>query len=220
MSVKLEASWKQALESEFAKDYFQTLTKTIRQKYLSTTVYPPPKLVFNAFNRCHFDQVRVVILGQDPYHGPGQAMGLAFSVPTAVATPPSLKNICKEIEADTGAVIPKNGNLERWASQGVFLLNATLTVAKGQAASHQGLGWEQFTDAVIKVIAGDKEKVVFLLWGAYARSKAGLIDSDKHLVLEAPHPSPLSANRGFLGCRHFSRTNDYFNQHGQEPIVW
>ena len=220
MSVQIEASWQKVLEPEFAKDYFQTLAKTIRQKYLSTTVYPPPKLVFNAFSLCPFDKVRVVILGQDPYHGPGQAMGLAFSVSEGIMVPPSLQNIYKEIEADIGVTVSKSGNLEGWASQGVFLLNATLTVAKGQAASHQGLGWEQFTDVVIKVIAEKKEPVVFLLWGAYARSKADLIDKDKHLVLEAPHPSPLSASRGFFGSKHFSQTNDYLKQHGQQPIAW
>ncbi len=216
MKVKIETSWQQVLADEFAKDYFCTLAKTIRGKYLSNTVYPPPKLVFNAFNLCPFDQVKVVVLGQDPYHGPGQAMGLAFSVPEGVAVPPSLQNIYKEIETDIGTKGQESGNLKRWASQGVLLLNATLTVAKGQAASHQGLGWEQFTDAVIKAVSDRKERVVFLLWGAYARGKAKLINADKHLILEAPHPSPLSASRGFFGCRHFSLANDYL----KEPIVW
>ena len=216
MKVKIETSWQQVLADEFAKDYFCTLAKTIRGKYLSNTVYPPPKLVFNAFNLCPFDQVKVVVLGQDPYHGPGQAMGLAFSVPEGVAVPPSLQNIYKEIETDIGTKGQESGNLKRWASQGVLLLNATLTVAKGQATSHQGLGWEQFTDAVIKAVSDRKERVVFLLWGAYARGKAKLINADKHLILEAPHPSPLSASRGFFGCRHFSLANDYL----KEPIVW
>ena len=220
MKVEIETSWQQVLADEFAKDYFATLAKTVRGKYLSDTVYPPPKLVFNAFNHCPFNQVRVVILGQDPYHGHGQAMGLSFSVPEGVAVPPSLQNIYKEIEADVGVAKHKDGNLEPWAKQGVFLLNATLTVTKDQAGSHQGLGWETFTDAVIKAISDQKEQVVFLLWGAYARGKAGLIDSSKHLTLEAPHPSPLSAHRGFFGCRHFSQTNDYLKEHGQEPIVW
>lgn len=220
MNVQIEESWKTALETEFKKDYFSDLSQSVKEAYLSSTVYPTPKNVFNAFTLCPFDQVKVVILGQDPYHGPGQAHGLSFSVPEGVRTPPSLLNIYKEIRADVGTDVPKSGNLERWAKQGVLLLNATLTVEAGNAGSHQGLGWEQFTDAVIKTISDQKEHVVFLLWGSYARSKAPLIDQTKHLILEAPHPSPLSAHRGFLGCKHFSQANAYLENVGIERIEW
>ncbi|MCA9362459.1 uracil-DNA glycosylase [Candidatus Kaiserbacteria bacterium] len=220
MEVKIEPSWKAALAAEFEKDYFADLSAKVKAAYLSKVVYPAPKNVFSAFTLCPFDQVKVVILGQDPYHGPSQAHGLSFSVPDGVRTPPSLQNIYKEIKADLGIEVPASGNLERWAKQGVLLLNATLTVEAGNAGSHQGLGWELFTDAVIKTISDQKECVVFLLWGSYARSKAALIDTSRHLILEAPHPSPLSAHRGFLGCKHFSKTNTYLKNHQLSPIEW
>lgn len=220
MNVKIEASWEKVLQDEFTQAYFKELTEKVREAYLAGPVYPPPKQVFNAFALCPFDQVKVVILGQDPYHGPGQAHGLSFSVPDGMQTPPSLQNIYKEIKADLGTDVPPSGNLERWAKQGALLLNASLTVLPGQAGSHQGLGWEKFTDAVIKTISDNKEHVVFMLWGNYARSKAELIDWDKHLILEAPHPSPLSAHRGFFGSKHFSQANTYLTEHGLEPIQW
>lgn len=220
MNVAIEASWKKVLEHEFEAAYFKELAEAVRNAYLSETIYPKPKAVFNAFMYCPFGTVKVVILGQDPYHGPGQAHGLSFSVPDGIPTPPSLQNIYKEIADDVGIQVPQSGNLERWAKQGVLLLNATLTVRAGDAGSHQGLGWEQFTDAVIKTISDKKEHVVFMLWGNYARSKASLIDWEKHCILEAPHPSPLSAHRGFFGSRHFSQANAYLNEHGQTPIHW
>ena len=220
MNVEMEPSWQAVLTDEFEKDYFKELSGQIREAYLTSTVYPPPKLVFNAFAHCPFQNVKVVILGQDPYHGPGQAMGLSFSVPDGVRTPPSLQNIYKEIAADIGIEIPPSGNLERWADQGVLLLNATLTVRAGEAGSHQGLGWESFTDTVIKHLAEEREHLVFMLWGSYAQKKGAHIDRAKHLVLEAPHPSPLSAHRGFLGCRHFSQCNAYLREHGHKPINW
>lgn len=220
MPIQIEPSWKEALKAEFEKEYFKTLSDTIRNAYVSATVFPPPKLVFNAFEHCPFENVRVVILGQDPYHGQGQAHGLSFSVPDGVQTPPSLQNIYKEIKNDLGTDIPISGNLERWANQGVLLLNATLTVEKERPASHQGLGWEVFTDAVIKKISEEKEHVVFLLWGKYAQEKGNVIDTSKHLVLKAPHPSPFSVHTGFFGCKHFSQTNEYLQAHGSKPIVW
>ncbi|MCA9366199.1 uracil-DNA glycosylase [Candidatus Kaiserbacteria bacterium] len=220
MKVQIEPSWEAVLKSEFEKEYFKKLAETVRDAYLKGPVYPPPQQVFNAFTLCPFDNVKVVILGQDPYHGPNQAHGLSFSVPDGVQTPPSLQNIYKEIQSDIGTPVPASGNLERWARQGVLLLNATLTVLPAQAGSHQGLGWEEFTDAVIKTISEHKEHVVFMLWGSYARSKASLIDWEKHLVLEAPHPSPLSAHRGFLGCKHFSQANQYLKEHKLEPVEW
>lgn len=220
MDVKIEPSWKAALKAEFVKPYFSNLSTVVKEAYLSKVVYPAPKNVFNAFALCPFDQVKVVILGQDPYHGPDQAHGLSFSVPEGVPTPPSLQNIYKEIKADLGIEVPASGNLERWAKQGVLLLNATLTVPAGEAGGHQGLGWEQFTDAVIKTISDQKEHVVFLLWGSFARSKGALIDSHKHLILEAPHPSPLSAHRGFLGCKHFSKANQYLAAQRSGVIKW
>lgn len=220
MTVQIESSWKTVLNDEFEQEYFQRLSKQVRTEYLHTVVYPPPTLVFNAFTHCPFDRVKVVILGQDPYHGPGQAMGLSFSVPDGVQVPPSLQNIYKEIYSDLGLAVPKSGNLERWANQGVLLLNATLTVGAGVAGSHHGLGWEQFTDAVIRKISDKKEHVVFMLWGSYAQSKQILIDGTKHLILVAPHPSPLSAHRGFLGCRHFSQTNRYLINQNLKPISW
>tara|TARA_B100000508_G_scaffold74109_1_gene57701 strand:- start:9334 stop:10002 length:669 start_codon:yes stop_codon:yes gene_type:complete len=222
MDVNIESSWKTALADEFKKDYFKNLSAEVRADYLlvEPPIYPPAKLIFNAFALCPFKDVQVVILGQDPYHGPGQAMGLSFSVPDDVRIPPSLLNIYKEIKDDTGTKIPKSGNLERWAKQGVLLLNATLTVEHANAGSHQGRGWETFTDAVIKKISDERKYVVFLLWGAYAGAKSSLIDESKHLILKAPHPSPLSAHRGFLGCKHFSKTNQYLKENSLEEIRW
>ena len=220
MSVAIEESWKAVLEAEFEKEYFKKLSGTIKQAYLTETVFPHPKLVFNAFAQCPFEALKVVILGQDPYHGKGQAHGLSFSVGDGVPIPPSLQNIYKEIRADTGRETPHSGNLERWAAQGVLLLNATLTVEEGRPASHQGLGWEEFTDAVICTISKKKENVVFLLWGKYAQQKTILIDQSKHLVLCAAHPSPFSAHNGFFGCKHFSKANAYLQEHGKDPIAW
>ncbi len=220
MQVDIENSWQKALKKEFDKPYFADLTKKVRQAYLDEVIYPHPKNIFNAFSLCPFSKVKVVILGQDPYHGPGQAHGLCFSVPDSEKIPPSLKNIYKEIKSDIGSEIPQSGNLERWAKQGVLLLNATLTVRAGVAGSHQGLGWETFTDTIIKTISDQKEHVVFLLWGKYAQAKASLINSEKHLILTAPHPSPLSAHNGWFGSRHFSQTNTYLKKHDQNPIEW
>ncbi len=220
MNVQIEPSWNEVLRAEFTKPYFVDLSQTVKQSYLSEVVYPPPKLVFNAFNLCPFDQVRVVILGQDPYHGPGQAHGLSFSVPDGIKNPPSLQNIYKELHSDLGVLPTESGNLEAWAQQGVLLLNATLTVLPGQPGSHQGLGWETFTDAVIKTVSDQKDHVVFILWGKYAQAKKSLIDETKHLIIESPHPSPFSAHTGFFGSRPFSRTNEYLNSHGQVPITW
>lgn len=220
MHVKMEPSWKEALHSEFEKSYFKELSKTIHDTYLHTVVFPPPQLVFNSFTQCPFEKVKVVILGQDPYHGDRQAHGLAFSVPDGVPIPPSLQNIFKEIYKDLGTPIPVSGNLERWAHQGVLLLNATLTVEHGKAGSHQGMGWERFTDAVIQKVSDDNVNVVFLLWGKYAQDKGEIIDDKKHLVLKAAHPSPLSAYNGFFACRHFSKANKYLKENGIDPIVW
>jgi uracil-DNA glycosylase len=220
MNVTLAESWKRVLKDEFEKEYFQTLSSAINTKYLSNSVFPPQELVFSALQLCSFENVRVVILGQDPYHGPGQAHGLSFSVPDGVKTPPSLKNIYKEIASDLGKEIPKSGNLERWATQGVLLLNATLTVEESKPGSHQGLGWETFTDSIIKKISAEKEHVVFLLWGNYARAKKTHVDTSKHLVLEAPHPSPFSAYSGFFGSRHFSQTNTYLAEHNLTTVDW
>ena len=221
MNVKIEESWRQHIGNEFDKQYFIDLIKFVRYEYATTTCYPPGKLIFNAFNLCPFDKVKVVIIGQDPYHEPGQAHGLSFSVCDGVPFPPSLQNIFKEIEQDLGMPIPMTGNLTRWAEQGVLLLNATLTVRAHQAASHQRRGWEEFTDAAIKALNADRNNLVFILWGGYARSKAPLIDSSRHLILQSVHPSPLSANRGgWFGNHHFSRANAYLVEHGQEPINW
>jgi uracil-DNA glycosylase len=220
MTVSIEQSWKEVLSGEFEKEYFKQLTETVRKEYLSKTVFPPPKLVFNAFTQCPFFEVKVVILGQDPYHGEGQAHGLSFSVQDGVRVPPSLQNIYKELAVDLDLNIPRSGNLERWARQGVLLLNATLTVEKDKAGSHQGIGWETFTDAVIKKVSDEKEHVVFLLWGKYAQDKVKLIDEDKHCILTAPHPSPFSAHSGFFGCRHFSKTNMYLKKHTIKEIEW
>lgn len=220
MDVQIEESWKQILSAEFEKDYFRQLTDFVRNEYRSTTVYPPGKLIFNAFNLCPFEQVKVVIIGQDPYHGPGQAHGLCFSVNDNVPFPPSLRNIFKEIQDDLGKPIPESGNLTRWAKQGVLLLNATLTVRAHQAGSHQRRDWEEFTDAAIRALAEQREHLVFILWGAYAQKKGAFIDRSRHLVLTSVHPSPLSAHNGFFGNRHFSRANEYLQQHGQTPIEW
>ncbi len=220
MNVRIEDSWKQQLQEEFDKPYFEELTRYVRSEYASGTVYPPGKQIFAAFDACPFEQVRVVILGQDPYHEPGQAHGLCFSVNDGVQFPPSLQNIFKEIESDLGVPVPLSGNLTRWARQGVLLLNATLTVRAHQAGSHQNRGWETFTDAVIRCLASRREHVVFILWGAYAQRKGAFIDRSRHLVLQSPHPSPLSAYRGFFGNRHFSRANNYLVEHGYLPIQW
>lgn len=220
MDVKIEESWKEILGTTFDQPYFQNLVAFVKDEYSKGKVFPPGKDIFNAFDYCPVDQVKVVILGQDPYHGDGQAHGLSFSVKPGVPFPPSLMNIFKEIKADLGKDMPPNGDLSRWAKQGVFLLNATLTVRAHQAGSHQKKGWEEFTDSVIRSVSQEKEDVVFLLWGAYAQKKADLIDSNKHLILKAPHPSPLSAHRGFLGCKHFSKANEYLTSKGLDPIVW
>ena len=220
LEVKIEQSWKALLQDEFDKPYFAELTEFVRAEYKSYRIYPPGSQIFNAFNLCPFDKVKVVIIGQDPYHGPGQAHGLCFSVNDGVPFPPSLRNIFKEVNADTGAPIPQSGNLTRWATQGVLLLNATLTVREHSAGSHQRRGWETFTDAVIRIISEQKSKVVFILWGAYAQSKASLIDSSRHLVLRSVHPSPLSAHAGFFGNHHFSLANDYLVRNGLTSIDW
>lgn len=220
MDVRIEESWRQHIGAEFDKQYFIDLTSFVRQEYMQTMCYPPAKMIFNAFNLCPFDQVKVVIIGQDPYHEPGQAHGLCFSVNDGIQFPPSLVNIFKEIENDCGTPVPQSGNLTRWAEQGVLLLNATLTVRAHQAGSHQRRGWEEFTDAAIKALSADKEHLVFILWGSYAQGKASYIDPSKHLVLKSAHPSPLSAYRGFFGNKHFSRANDYLLQNDEAPIQW
>ncbi len=218
--VKIEPSWKEKLQDEFGKNYFQNLAAFVKKEYQQYTIYPPGGKIFNAFDSCPFDQVKVVILGQDPYHGPKQANGLAFSVNEGVALPPSLQNIYKELKDDMRKEPPASGSLESWAQQGVLLLNATLTVRQGSAGSHQGKGWEEFTDAVLRILSAQREHLVFILWGAYARRKGAFIDRSKHLILEAPHPSPLSASTGFFGSKPFSKTNEYLREHGIEPIDW
>jgi len=220
MEVKIEPSWKSKLQAEFEKEYFLKLAEFVKDEYCKGAVYPPGSLIFNAFNLCPFDKVKAVIIGQDPYHGPGQAHGLCFSVRDDVAFPPSLINIFKEIALDTGIPRPASGNLERWAKQGVLLLNATLTVRAHLAGSHQKKGWEEFTDNAIKILNEEKNNLVFFLWGAYAQKKGEAIDRSKHLVLESVHPSPLSASRGFFGNNHFSKCNAYLQEHGVEPINW
>uniref|UniRef100_UPI003FEF6FF7 uracil-DNA glycosylase n=1 Tax=Paraprevotella clara TaxID=454154 RepID=UPI003FEF6FF7 len=220
MDVQIEQSWKQHLAPEFEKPYFVKLTKFVRQEYRTTTCYPPGKLIFNAFNLCPYDKAKVVIIGQDPYHGPGQAHGLCFSVNDGVPFPPSLQNIFKEIQTDLGTPVPQSGNLTRWAEQGVLLLNATLTVRAHQAGSHQRQGWEEFTDAASKALAEGREHLVFILWGSYAQKKGAFIDRSRHLVLASAHPSPLSAFHGFFGNKHFSLANAYLEQHGETPINW
>lgn len=220
MDVRIEESWKQRLAPEFEKDYFIKLTEFVRAEYSRATVFPPARLIFNAFDHCPFDSTKVVIIGQDPYHGPGQAHGLCFSVMEGVPNPPSLQNIFKEILSDLGKPLPPNGDLTRWARQGVLLLNATLTVQAHQAGSHQRKGWEEFTDAAIRHLAEEREHLVFILWGAYAQKKGAFIDRNKHLVLTSAHPSPLSAYNGFFGNKHFSRANEYLAAHGIAEIDW
>ncbi len=218
--VKIEESWGRVLAAEFGEPYFEALAQFVRQEYAAGPCYPPGSKIFNAFNTTPFERVKVVILGQDPYHEPGQAMGLSFSVPEGVALPPSLRNIYAEIQQELGTVPPASGDLTRWAAQGVLLLNATLTVRRGQAASHQGHGWERFTDAAIRALAQQREHLVFLLWGSYAAKKAQFINAQRHLVLTSAHPSPLSAYRGFFGNHHFQLCNDYLVRNGQSPIAW
>lgn len=220
MNVRIEESWKARLQAEFDQPYFKQLTAFVRQEYVRGRCYPPGNLIFNAFDLCPFDRVKVVLIGQDPYHEPGQAMGLCFSVNDGIPFPPSLQNIFKEVESDTGTPVPATGNLTHWAEQGVMLLNATLTVQEHRAGSHQNRGWETFTDAVIRTLAQEKEHLVFILWGSYAQKKGAFIDQSRHLVLTSAHPSPLSAHRGFFGNKHFSRANTYLKEHGISPIVW
>jgi uracil-DNA glycosylase len=221
MEVKIEQSWKERLSGEFEQEYFIELTKFVKNEYKEGVVYPAPKNIFRAFDLCHFDQVKVVILGQDPYHGAGQANGLCFAVNEEVSLPPSLQNIYKELASDLEhEVVHKSGDLTRWAEQGVLLLNATLTVRAKTAGSHQGKGWEQFTDAVIKTLVEEREGLVFILWGNYAKAKGAHIDRAKHLVLESAHPSPFSAYNGFFGSKPFSKTNAYLSAHGEKPIDW
>ena len=221
MQVEIHPSWKKVLQSEFESSYFQSLISFVKDEYNKTLCFPPGSLIFNAFDKCPFDKVKVVILGQDPYHGLGQANGLCFSVPAGITFPPSLQNIFKEIKNDLNYPIPKSGNLQHWASQGVFLLNATLTVRAHQAGSHQKKGWETFTDRVIQYLSQEKEGIVFLLWGGFARQKVKFINSQKHMVITSGHPSPLSANRGFwFGNKHFSQCNDYLKSRGVTQIQW
>ena len=218
MEVNIEDSWKRRLQPEFDKPYFYNLTNFVKEEYSKHTIYPPGKFIFHAFNTCPFDKVKVVIIGQDPYHEPGQYYGLCLSVLDGVPFPPSLLNIFKEIENDLGKPMPKSGRLERWADQGVLLINAILTVRAHQAGSHRGKGWEEFTDAVIKILNDEKENIVFMLWGSYAQRKGAFIDRNRHCVLTAAHPSPLSADRGFFGCKHFSKANQYFKSKGISEI--
>ncbi|MBQ3635040.1 MAG: uracil-DNA glycosylase [Bacteroidales bacterium] len=220
MNVRIDKTWQELLSEEFSAPYFKTLTDFVRQEYSTTTIYPPASLIFNAFDHCPVDKVRVVILGQDPYHEPYQAMGLSFSVPKGVMIPRSLQNIYKEIQSDIGHISQTDGDLTRWADQGVLLLNATLTVRAHAAASHQGRGWELFTDNVVRRLQAARSGLVFMLWGAYAGRKAELIDRERHLILTAAHPSPLSASRGFFGCKHFSKANEYLVAHGESAIEW
>jgi len=221
MDIKIEESWKEALQDEFAQDYFkQIVTHLKTERATGATIYPAGSLIFNAFEKTPFDKVTVVILGQDPYHGKGQAMGLSFSVPDGVKPPPSLKNIFKELHADIGMPYPTTGNLTPWAVQGVLLLNAGLTVREAEPNAHQKIGWHMFTDAVIKKLSEEKKGIVFLLWGAFAHAKQELIDQTKHYVLKAAHPSPFSADKGFFGCKHFSKTNELLIKQGKQPIDW
>ena len=220
MDVKIAADWKLLLQEEFDKPYFEELTRFVREEYANGTIYPAGKNIFRAFDKCPVDKLKVVIIGQDPYHGPGQANGLCFSVNDGVAFPPSLQNIFKEISSDIGTPTPQSGNLDRWAEQGVLLLNAVLTVRAHQAASHAGKGWEQFTDAVVRIINQRKEGLVYMLWGSYAQRKGQIADPTRNLILKSVHPSPLSVYRGFFGCKHFSQANEYLVSRGQEPIIW
>jgi len=220
MEVRLEESWKKLLKDEFVKPYFKSLSEFIHDEYKKTTVYPPAKYIFNALDSLPVDKVKVIILGQDPYHGLGQAHGLSFSVPDGIDLPPSLQNIYKEIQTDIGKNSTQSGNLNRWVKEGVLLLNSTLTVRAHQAGSHQNKGWEQFTDAIINHLANQKEHLVFILWGNYAQKKGAFIDADKHLIIKSAHPSPLSAYHGFFGSRPFSKTNEYLIAHKKKPINW
>ena len=220
MDVRIAEDWKQILSEEFNKPYFEQLTDFVRAEYASGEVFPKGRDIFRAFDKCPFESLKVVIIGQDPYHGVGQANGLCFSVGNGVPFPPSLQNIFKEVNSDTGAPIPASGNLDRWAEQGVLLLNAVLTVRAHQAASHAGRGWEQFTDAVVRAIATRKQGVVYMLWGSYAQKKGAIADPNNNLILKSVHPSPLSSYRGFFGCRHFSRANEYLVSIGKNQIVW
>lgn len=220
MDVRIAQDWKEILSEEFSKPYFTELVEFVRAEYAAGEVFPKGRDIFRAFDKCPFDKLKVVIIGQDPYHGVGQANGLCFSVGEGVPFPPSLQNIFKEVNTDTGAPIPTSGNLDRWAEQGVLLLNAVLTVRAHQAASHAGRGWEQFTDAVVRAIATRKQGVVYMLWGSYAQRKGAIADPNNNLILKSVHPSPLSSYRGFFGCRHFSKANDYLASVGREQIVW
>jgi len=221
MDVKIEESWKEVLKQEFQKPYFLQITTFLKTEKMSgKTIYPPGSLIFNAFNTTHYDNVKVVLLGQDPYHNPGQAHGLSFSVPKGIPPPPSLINIFKELHSDVGVPIPDHGNLTHWAEQGVLLLNASLTVRANEPMSHSKIGWAEFTHAVIEKVSAQKKNIVFLLWGKFAQEKQSLIDETRHLVLRAAHPSPFSADKGFFGCRHFSKTNEYLVKNGIDPIDW
>ncbi|MBR1994731.1 MAG: uracil-DNA glycosylase [Alistipes sp.] len=220
MEVNIASDWKELLREEFDKPYFEELVQFVREEYATHRIYPRGSNIFRAFDKCPFEQLKVVIIGQDPYHGPGQANGLCFSVGDGVPFPPSLRNIFQEVASDIGTPIPASGNLDRWAEQGVLLLNAVLTVREHEAASHAGRGWEQFTDAVVRAIATRKEGIVYLLWGSYAQKKGAIADPARNCILKAVHPSPLSAYRGFLGCRHFSRANEYLLSQGKTPINW
>lgn len=220
MDVRIADDWKALLADEFDKPYFRSLVEFVRSEYASTTIYPKGGNIFRAFDKCPVDKLKVVIIGQDPYHGEGQANGLCFSVAQGVPFPPSLQNIFKEVNSDTGAAIPTSGELDRWAEQGVLLLNSVLTVRAHQAASHAGRGWEQFTDAVVRAIAQNKNGIVYMLWGSYAQKKGAIAPAASNLILKSVHPSPLSSYRGFFGCRHFSKANQYLVEQGKEPIVW
>ncbi|MBQ6861116.1 MAG: uracil-DNA glycosylase [Alistipes sp.] len=220
MEVKIAQDWKELLKEEFDKPYFEELISFVKEEYATRRIYPRGSNIFRAFDKCPVEKLKVVIIGQDPYHGPGQANGLCFSVADGVPFPPSLRNIFQEVSTDTGAPIPSSGNLDRWAEQGVLLLNAVLTVREHEAASHAGRGWEQFTDAVVRAIAARKEGIVYLLWGSYAQRKGAIADPQKNCILKSVHPSPLSVYRGFWGCKHFSKANDYLIAHGQTPINW
>lgn len=220
MDVKIAQDWKELLQEEFDKPYFKELTDFVREEYTSRLIFPRAKNIFRAFDKCPFDNLKVVIIGQDPYHGEGQANGLCFSVSEGVAFPPSLQNVFKEVQRDVNSPIPTSGELERWAEQGVLLLNAVLTVRAHEAASHAGRGWERFTDAVVKAIANRKDGIVYMLWGSYAQKKGAIADPSKNCILKAVHPSPLSAYRGFIGCSHFSQANSYLKSIGKEPIIW
>lgn len=220
MNVSIAPDWKALLQEEFEKPYFAALADFVREEYATRRIYPRGSNIFRAFDKCPLDRLKVVIIGQDPYHGPGQANGLCFSVGEGVPFPPSLRNILQEVADDTGAPIPASGNLDRWAEQGVLLLNAVLTVREHEAASHAGRGWEQFTDAVVRRINAEKQGIVYLLWGSYAQKKGAMVDSARNCILKSVHPSPLSVYRGFWGCKHFSKANEYLTNQGKTPITW